>query len=371
MSRERVECVVVGAGVVGLAIARGLALAGREVVVIERNAWIGNETSSRSNEVVHAGFLYPPKSLRGRLCRPGAVALSAYCRERRIDLAIRGKLVIASNGAEATALKDLAETGKACGVRDLELLSPGETARMAPGIRCAAALYSPSTAVVDSHALMLAFQGDAEDAGTAIAFDNTVTHGTVAGSEKVLTIRSRDGTDMELASDILINAAGLGAGPLARRLEGLAPERVPHIHLSKGNFLACAGEPPFDLVIVPMGTTLVDGGAFTIDTGGRGKFGPDQAWVEKIDYRVPDGLETRFGGAIRRYLPSFDVGRLAPDYAGIRPRSWGPGDEPGDWIVDGPAEHGIDGLVNLYGIETPGLTASLAIADHVVGQIEP
>ena len=370
MSRERVECVVVGAGVIGLAIARGLALAGREVVVIERNPWIGNETSSRNNEVVHAGFLYPPESFRGRFCRPGAVALSAYCHERGIDFAVRGKLVIASDENEATSLERLAETGKTCQVRDLELLSPGEVARMAPGIRCAAALHSPSTAVVDSHALMLAFQGDAEDAGAAIAFNSTITHGAVAASDKILSIRSGDGTEMELASDILINAAGLGAGPLARRLEGLAPERVPHIHLSKGNFLACAGEPPFDLVVVPMGATLVDGGAFTIDIGSRGKFGPDQTWVEKIDYRVPDGLETRFGDAIRRYLPSFDAGRLAPDYAGVRPRTWGPGEDPGDWIIDGPAEHGIGGLVNLYGIETPGLTASLAIADYVVGQIE-
>lgn len=367
---ETVECVVIGAGVVGLAIARALALRGQEVIILERNRWIGNETSSRNNEVIHAGFLYPPKSLRGRLCARGAKAMIAYCRERGIDAPITGKLMLALNDDEEALLKNFVEMGKTCGVDDLELLDPAAVRKLEPKIHCVAGLFSPSTGVVDSHSLMVSYQGDAESAGATVAFSSRFVGGKI-GDEKIgITVESEDGETMELSCRTLINAAGLSAREALLSLDGFPTDHVPNLFLSKGNYMSWAGKPPFQHIVVPLGTTLMAGGAFTLDTGRRGKFGPDQYWVGAVDYAVPDNLEEQFAGAIRQYWPEFDGQGLSPDYSGIRPRIWGPDDTPGDWMIEGPADHGVAGLVNLFGIETPGLTSSLAIGEYVAGLVE-
>lgn len=367
---ETVECIVIGAGVIGLAIARSLALLGREVIILERNAWIGNETSSRNNEVIHAGFLYPPDSLRGRLCSPGAKALIAYCRERGIDAPIHGKLMIALNEDEEALLHNFMDMGKACGVTDLELLGPDGVKEMEPTINCVAALHSPSTGVVDSHSLMVSYQGDAEAAGATVAFNSRFRGGRIGDGSIDIEVLSDGEQSTELSCRILINAAGLGAREVLTEISGFPVEHVPELFFSKGQYMSWSGKLPFRHLIVPLGPTLMDGGAFTIDTGARGKFGPDQFWVDRIDYSVAEGLEEQFANAIRQYCPEFDGQGLSPDYAGIRPRIWGADEPPGDWRIDGPKDHGVPGLVNLFGIETPGLTSSLAIGDYVAALVE-
>ena len=362
---ETVDCIVAGAGIVGLATARALARAGREVVVVERNAWIGNETSSRNNEVIHAGFLYPPGSLRARLCRPGAERTYRYCESRGIACQRLGKLMPAADEAGLAVLGGLIEAGRAAGIEELELLDGPAAARLEPALRCAGALHSPFTGVVDTHALMLGYSGDAEDRGAAIAFSSEVTGGDVRDGIR-LRVAGADGAEIAVASRIFVNAAGLGARQIALSLAGLAPRFVPKVHFALGRFLAWNGPPPFGRIVVPLGHCLANGGAFTLDIAGRGKFGADLVWVDEADYQVPADLAAKFAGAIRSYWPEVDESRLAPDYAGVRPRSWGPDEGNGDWTVSGPADHGVSGLVNLFGIETPGVTAALSLADRVL-----
>ena len=362
---ETVDCIVAGAGIVGLAIARALARAGREVVVVERNAWIGNETSSRNNEVVHAGFLYAPGSLRARLCRPGAERIWRYCKSRGIACRRVGKLMPAANETELGILGGLVEGGRKVGVPELELLDAAGVARLEPALRCAGALHSPFTGVVDTHALMLAYRGDAEDRGAMIAFSSAVTGGDVRDGIR-LRVADADGGETPVACRIFVNAAGLGARRIALSLTGLAPRFTPKVHYALGRFLAWNGRPPFKRIVVPLGDRLANGGAFTLDIAGRGKFGGDLVWVDQIDYRVPCNLAEKFAGAIRGYWPEVDESRLSPDYAGIRPRTWGPEEGNGDWTISGPGDHGVPGLVNLLGIETPGVTAALSIADYVL-----
>ncbi len=362
---ETVECIVAGAGIVGLAVARALARAGREVIVVERNAWIGNETSSRNNEVIHAGFLYAPGSLRARLCRPGAERTYRYCESRGIPCRRLGKLMPAADEAGLAVLARLIEAGRAGGVEELELLDGPAAARLEPTLRCAGALHSPFTGVVDTHALMLAYRGDAEDHGAMIAFSSAVTGGDVRDGIR-LRVAGEDGSETAVACRVFVNAAGLGARQIALSLTGLAPRFAPRVHLALGRFLSWNGAPPFGRIVVPLGVHLADGGAFTPDIAGRGKFGADLVWVDETDYRVPDDLAAKFAEAIRSYWPEVDESRLSPDYAGIRPRTWGPEAGNGDWTVSGPADHGVPGLVSLLGIETPGVTAALSLADHVL-----
>ena len=362
---ETVECIVAGAGIVGLAIARALARAGREVVVVERNAWIGNETSSRNNEVVHAGFLYTPGSLRARLCRPGAERIYRYNESRNIPCRRVGKLMPAADDAELGILVRLVEAGRAAGVPELELLDAAGVARLEPALRCAGALHSPFTGVVDTHALMLAYRGDAEDRGAMVAFSSAVTGGDVRDGIR-LHVAGADGTEIAVGCRVFVNAAGLGARRIALSLTGLAPRFAPKVHYALGRFLSWNGPPPFGRIVVPLGERLANGGAFTLDSAGRGKFGGDLVWVDEVDYRVPGDLAAKFAGAIRSYWPEIDEGRLSPDYAGIRPRTWGPEEGNGDWTISGPGDHGVPDLVNLLGIETPGVTAALSIADYVL-----
>ena len=362
---ETVDCIVAGAGIVGLAVARALARAGREVVIVERNAWIGNETSSRNNEVIHAGFLYAPGSLRARLCRPGAERTYRYCESRGIPCRRLGKLMPAADEAELGILARLVEAGRSVGASELELLDARAAAQLEPALRCAGALHSPFTGIVDTHALMLAYRGDAEDHGAMIAFLSAVTGGNVRDGIR-LRVASEDGRETAVACRVFVNAAGLGARQIARSLTGLSERFVPKVHLALGRFLAWRGPPPFRRIVVPLGERLANGGAFTLDIAGMGKFGADLVWVDEADYRMPGDLAAKFAGAIRSYWPEVDESRLSPDYAGIRPRTWGPNEGNGDWTISGPGDHGVPGLVNLLGIETPGVTAALSLADYVL-----
>ncbi|MBT6211846.1 MAG: FAD-dependent oxidoreductase [Woeseia sp.] len=366
---EHVECVVVGAGAVGLAVARELALKGREVIVLERNSTVGSETSSRNNEVIHAGFLYPADSLRGRLCQPGAHAMVEYCVEKGVAVSKCGKLVLGFDAADLNALENLLKRAPECGVDDLSLLTPAQVRELEPSIDCYAALLSPSTAVFDSHAFLLALHGDAENAGAIFATNTNVTSAKCKKGIAQVSVQDADGDTMQMSCSYLINAAGLGATALAQSITGFPANRIPKIHLAKGHFINLSGKIPFARVIVPL--EVAGGASFTPDYQGQGKFGPDLHWVDEIDYSFDASVMPRIANSIRRYWPDLDESRLGPSFAGIRPRSWGPRCAViGDWMIQGPVQHGVPGLINLYGIETPGLTASLSIARYVVAGLQ-
>jgi L-2-hydroxyglutarate oxidase LhgO len=365
MRMEQIDCVVVGAGVVGLAVARALALAGREVLVLEAAEGIGTETSSRNSEVIHAGIYYPKGSLMARFCVAGKQKLYAYCAERGVPHRNCGKLIVATTEAEAGQLASIQARAAANGVPDLRLISAAEAREMEPAVACTAALVSPSTGIVDSHSFMLALQGDAENAGAAFAFHAPVLSGRLlpeGGAE--LSVGGEE--PMELRCALLVNAAGLHAPKLAGRLEGMPEAMVPPTFYAKGNYFTLSGRSPFTRLIYPVPVPGGLGTHLTLDLGGQAKFGPDVEWVDRIDYEVSPARGESFYAAIRRYWPGLPDGALIPGYSGIRPKIVGPGQAAQDFVVQGPAEHGRPGLVHLFGIESPGLTASLALADHVV-----
>ena len=366
MVTDHVDCIVVGAGVVGLAVARALAQAGHEVLVLETNARFGTETSSRNNEVIHAGFLYPIGSLKARMCRAGHDALYRYCDARSIAHRRVGKLMIATSEDELALLRGLACAAPAHGVHDLTWLEADEARAMEPNLHCRAALHSPSTGIVDAHALMLSLLSDAEAAGALVAYRSRVVGGVHANDNVVVEVTDADGTSLALSCRTLVNAAGLGARAIALTLRGQLPS-APEVVFAKGNFFGYSGTRPFDTLIVPLGDTLAGGGAFTIDTGGQGKFGPDLEWADGVDYTVDSGRAPGFVASIRRFFPEVDPARLSPNYSGIRPRIRGDGAQS-DWLVLGPEAHGLAGVFHLLGIDTPGLTACLALADYVANQ---
>jgi L-2-hydroxyglutarate oxidase LhgO len=361
---ERVECVVVGAGVVGLAVARALARAGREVMVLEGDVMIGTGTSSRNSEVIHAGIYYPPGSAKARLCVEGKERLYRYCAERGVPHKRLGKLIVAVEEAEIATFEGIEKQARANGVEDLRWLSGAEARAMEPALHCVAALLSPSTGIIDSHALMLAYQGDAENAGAMTVFRAPVERGRVTAEGIALDIGGPE--PMTLMTRILVNSAGLFAPSLARRIEGLAPETVPHDRICKGNYFTLGGRAPFRHLIYPAPEKAGLGVHLTLDLGGQAKFGPDVEWIDRIDYAVDPRRGDLFYAAIRRDWPGLPDAALQPGYAGIRPKIVGPNEAGGDFVVQGPETHGIPGLVNLYGIESPGLTASLAIAEDVL-----
>jgi L-2-hydroxyglutarate oxidase LhgO len=366
---ERVDCVVVGAGVVGLAVARALALSGREVVVLEAAEGIGTETSSRNSEIVHAGIYYPKDSLKARFCVAGRKALYAYCAEHGVPMKPLGKLIVAAEEAEVATLDSIRLKALANGVDDLYAISGEEARRMEPALRCAGALVSPSTAIIDSHALMLAYQGDAEAAGAMVAFHAPVVAAQIGNAG--FTIEVGGAEPMRLACDMLVNAAGLASVALSRRIRGLPQDHVPQAYLCKGSYYTLSGRAPFGRLIYPVPEPGGLGVHLTIDFGGQARFGPDVEWVETIDYAVDITRAAGFYAAIRRYWPGLPDGALQPGYAGIRPKISGPTEPAADFVVSGPETHRVPGLVNLYGIESPGLTASLAIADHVLTVLDP
>jgi L-2-hydroxyglutarate oxidase LhgO len=362
---ERVECVVVGAGVVGLAVARALALSGREVWVLEAADAIGTGISSRNSEVIHAGIYYPAGSLKARFCVEGKHRLYEYCAERGIAHQRLGKLIVASDEAEVPVLASIRAKAAVNGVDDMEVLSGEEARRLEPALRVAGALLSPSTGVVDSHGLMLTLQGDIENAGGAVVFHAPVLGGEVLGGTFLLRIGGAE--PMELECEVLVNAVGLNAPSLARGITGIPPETIPEGYMCKGNYYSLMGRAPFSRLIYPVPEKAGLGVHLTLDLGGQARFGPDTEWVEQEGYDVDIRRADSFYAAIRRYWPDLPDNALAPGYAGIRPKISAPDAPNADFMVSGPAEHGIGGLVNLFGIESPGLTSSMAIGAHVAG----
>ena len=367
---EQVDAVVIGAGVVGLAVARALAVAGREVMVLEREAAIGTGTSSRNSEVVHAGIYYPAGSLKAWLCVQGRAMLYGYCSERGVAHRRCGKLIVANTATQLAALPAILEKARSNGVDDLRLLTREQARALEPELECLGAVHSPSTGIVDSHALMLALQGDLEHAGGVVACHAPVTR--LRAGTSGIEIATDDGT--RLLARTVVNAAGLGACDLARRTEGLDAALVPRPWFAKGSYFTLTGRSPFERLIYPapepdrhlagLGVHL------TIDLGGQAKFGPDVQWVDAPDdLQVDAARGEAFYAEVRHYWPALPDGALQAGYAGIRPKISGPHEAAADFVIQGPEAHGIPGLVNLFGIESPGLTSCLAIADEVAGRV--
>lgn len=365
---DAIECLVIGAGVVGLAIARRLALSGREVMVLERERWIGSETSSRNSEVIHAGLYYPKGSLKARLCVAGKRSLYTYCAERGIPHKRIGKLVVACRDEEVEALRPLKQRAADNGVSELEWLSGPEARRLEPALSCVGAYLSTSTGIVDSHSLMLSYQGEAEAAGAVVALKAPVVGGRVTGGGISLEVAGAE--PMTLETKVLINSAGLGAPQLARSIAGIPPESIPQDYYCRGVYFTLSGRAPFSRLIYPVPEAAGLGIHLTLDMGGQAKFGPDTEWIDGIDYSVDPARGEKFYAAIRTYWPDLKDGALQPGYAGVRPKISAPGSPAADFMIQGPAEHGVPGLVNLYGIESPGLTASLAIAEEVLAKLD-
>lgn len=363
---DSVECVVIGAGVVGLAVARALALAGREVVILEAEDAIGTHTSSRNSEVIHAGIYYPKGSLKARACVEGKERLYRYCVERGIPHRRSGKLIVATDEAQAAELEAIQKKAHANGVTDVVWMSREQAVALEPELRCAAALYSPSTGIVDSHALMLAYLGDAESAGAMLALKSPLERAAVRGDGFELRVAGAD----PIRCRLLVNSAGLTAPSVARRIEGYPAALAPGEFYAKGNYYSLARRAPFSRLIYPVPEPGGLGVHITLDLAGQARFGPDVEWIDRIEYSVDPGRSARFYAAIRRYWPGLPDGALSPGYAGIRPKTAGPGDPAPDFAIQGPDGHGIPGLVNLYGIESPGLTASLALADTVAASLQ-
>jgi len=365
VSTERIDTVVIGAGVVGLACARAFALAGREVVVLESEGAIGTGTSSRNSEVIHAGIYYPPGSLKAKLCVAGRLALYPYLEERGIAHRRCGKLIVATDAGQVAGLEKLRAQAAANGVADLRLLSGDEARALEPELACVAALESPSTGIVDSHALMLALRGEAEDLGAAIAFRSPLLGARVRRGGIELDVGGAQ--PMRLLARTVVNSAGLFAQKVARGIEGFPADRIPPAYYCKGNYFSLSGRSPFSRLVYPAPESAGLGVHLTLDLAGQARFGPDVEWIERIDYDVDPGRGRVFYDAIRRYWPGLKDGSLQPAYCGIRPKMQPRGEPARDFLIQGPGDHGVENLVNLFGIESPGLTAALAIAEQVRG----
>jgi L-2-hydroxyglutarate oxidase LhgO len=366
---ETVDCVVVGAGVVGLAVARALALSGREVLVIESAPGIGSGVSSRSSEVIHAGMYYPQGSLKARLCVRGNALLYAYCAQRGVGHQRCGKLIVATAQQQLAQLNTILYKGHANGVHDLQLLTAPQAQAMEPALACVGALHSPSTGIVDSHGLMLALQGDLEHCGGIVACNSPVASGRVEQGGIVLAMV--DGTVLHTRT--LVNAAGLGAIPLARKLQGLDARHVPTPYYAKGSYFQLTGRAPFTQLVYPVPEGVGGLGVhLTLDLGGQARFGPDVQWVDDPDDLAVDPARSQGCYAeIRKYWPQLPDNALSPAYAGMRPKIYNAQDPAVDFLIQGPTDHGVAGLVNLFGIESPGLTSSLAIGEYVAALLHP
>lgn len=360
---SRVDCVVIGAGVIGLACARVLARAGQEVLILEAADTFGTGISSRSSEVIHAGLYYPAGSLRARLCRPGREALYAWCAERHVPHRRVGKLVVATSAAQLPVLDDITRQARANGVTGVQRLDAAEASALEPALHCVGALLSPDTGIVDSHALMLSLLADAQAAGAVLATHAPVTSIECGIDGHVLEVGGND--PMRLHATRVINAAGLGAVPLARHMRGFPADLLPTARYARGNYFALQGRSPFTHLIYPVPESAGLGVHLTLDLGGQARFGPDVEWVDAPAYQVDPARAEAFYPAVRRYWPGLPDDALTPAYAGVRPKIHGPGEPAADFMLLGPATHGVPGLVQLFGIESPGLTSCLALADAV------
>jgi len=361
------DALIVGAGVVGLACAAALARAGKSVIVAERHGRAGEETSSRNSGVIHSGIYYPTASLKARLCVAGRQRLYAYCEERDITHRRCGKLVVAQSD-QVEALRALQRKAHDNDVADVELLTAPEARELEPAVRCAAALLSPSTGIIDVHEYMLALEADIEESQGILAFNTEFLHASIGHEGIVATLQS-SGELTEIGCRYLVNSAGLGAVALLARIEGYPPDHGHRTYLAKGNYYSCGGLKPFRHLIYPMPNEASLGLHATLDLDGSTRFGPDVEWVDRIDYRVDGGREQGFYASIREYWPALPDGVLQPAYSGIRPKRVGPGEAAADFLIEGPEQHGVPGLVNLLGIESPGLTSSLAIGAEVLSRL--
>ncbi|MCM8596956.1 NAD(P)/FAD-dependent oxidoreductase [Accumulibacter sp.] len=373
---EKVGAAVIGAGVVGLACARALAQRGIETLIVERRNSFGSETSSRNSEVIHAGIHYPEGSLKAQLCVAGRHALDDYCARHVVGYRRCGKLIVATARSQHARLEALLAQGRANGVEDLRLLDAEQARRLEPELCCTAALLSPSTGIVDSHGLMLSLLGDAQSAGALLAVNSPLRRGWVETAGFVLETGGAAG--VRFRADLVVNAAGLWAPAVAASLSGFPAGRLPTTYLAKGNYYALSGRSPFSRLVYPLPEPGGLGVHLTLDLAGQARFGPDVEWLPGPvrdgeigwpDYRVDPARADAFYAAIRRYWPALGDGTLVPAYSGIRPKIAGPDDPPADFLIQGPRDHGIPGLVNLFGIESPGLTACLAIARQVAAII--
>ncbi len=373
---DRVDVVVIGAGVVGLAVARALALAGREVIVIEKEKAIGQGVSSRNSEVVHAGLQYAPGSLKARFSVRGKNMLYAYCAEHGVPIRACGKLVVATQESQHVALRRIQATATANGV-PTQWLSADEATQWEPELRCTAALCSPTTGIVDSHGLMLALQGDLENAGGAVALRSEVQRVVlckkiVSSGHTIIVKAATEQISTELQAEIVVNAASLHACAVARCMEGLGAQHIPREYFAKGSYFQLSGKAPFQRLIYPAPQDAWLGVHLTLDMAGQAKFGPDLQWLDiqsadDIDYQVRPADADAFYAAIRQYWPGLPDGALQPSYSGVRPKIYGPQQNAPDFCIQGPDQHGVAGLVNLFGIESPGLTSNMAIGEYVSG----
>jgi L-2-hydroxyglutarate oxidase LhgO len=361
------DCIVIGAGVVGLAVARGFALQGLQVLVLESEPAFGTGISSRNSEVVHAGIYYPARSLKARLCVEGRQLLYGYCETRGVPFRRCGKLLVATSAQEEATLDGIAAQAAANGVADLRRLSRAEAMALEPELDCVAALHSPSTGIVDSHALMLALLGDVENAGGLLALRSPVAHADCSATRKegAIIVTTEDGS--EVAASIVVNAAGLHAPALARRFAGFDEALAPPAYFAKGSYFTLAGRAPFSRLVYPVPAKAGLGVHLTLDMGGQARFGPDVEWVDSPHALAVDPARgDAFYAEVRRYWPALPDGALQPAYAGIRPKIAPQGAPAADFCIQGPATHGVPGLVHLFGIESPGLTSALAIANEVL-----
>jgi L-2-hydroxyglutarate oxidase LhgO len=365
---DSVDCVVVGAGVVGLAIARALAERGLETIVVEAQRHIGMGESSRNSEVIHAGIYYPEESLKARFCVAGRKTLYEYCKTRGVAHRRCGKLIVATTADQVDQLAVLRAFAEAAGVHDLTLLTETQARRLEPDLRCVAALESPSTGIIDSHAYMLSLQGDAEAAGAALAFEAPVTR--LSQGSRAIGVTLGNDSAPSLQARLLVNSAGLCAQTVALSLAELPRHHVPPLHYAKGNYFSLSSRSPFTRLIYPLPQASGLGIHLTLDLDGRARFGPDVEWIDAPDYHVDSARSPTFYDAIRTYWPALRDRSLLPGYAGVRAKLSGPGEKAADFVISGPGDHGIPGLINLFGIDSPGLTSSLALAAHVTSMAE-
>lgn len=363
---DSIDTLIIGAGALGLACAARLAEPNRSLLIVEAEPLIGSHSSSRNSEVIHAGLYYPPGSLKAELCLEGRERLYRWCAEHQVAHRRLGKLLVAVSDAERGKLEALASNARACGVDDLQPLDRAQLLGLEPALRGVAALLSPSTGIIDSHAYLQSLLAAAERRGAQLVLQTRVERLEPSGDGWLASGRSA-GEPFQLKAQRVVNAGGLFAQQLAQHTSGLAPELIAPLHLCQGRYFSYSGRSPFQHLIYPLpeANTAGLGIHATLDLAGQLRFGPDTHYLEQIDYRVDEQLREPFASAIRRYYPGLDPARLVPGYSGVRAKLSGPGEPPADFIIQTSVEHGLPGLANLFGIESPGLTASLAIAERV------